>query len=119
MASILRLPGVCADADDAVIEEWVVESGANVKADDILAMVETDKAVVEIPHSSLRKAIARRLQASVREAPHSFMRATIDTGALAAVRAELHEGAAQVRELAGRAQEGRLRQHELEGGRSR
>lgn len=48
MASILRLPGVSADADDAVIEEWVVESGAKVSADDVLAMVETDKAVVEL-----------------------------------------------------------------------
>lgn len=48
MASILRLPGVSADADDAVIEEWVVESGAEVGADDVLAMIETDKAVVEL-----------------------------------------------------------------------
>ncbi|MFO8074734.1 MAG: dihydrolipoamide acetyltransferase family protein [Actinomycetota bacterium] len=48
MASILRLPGVSADADDAVIEEWVVASGSEVGADDVLAMVETDKAVVEL-----------------------------------------------------------------------
>lgn len=49
MASVLRLPGVSADADEAVVDAWVVAEGEEVAAGDVLANVETDKAVVELP----------------------------------------------------------------------
>jgi pyruvate dehydrogenase E2 component (dihydrolipoamide acetyltransferase) len=48
MAIILRMPEVLANATEAVISKWLVEEGAPFAAGDVLAEVETDKAVVEI-----------------------------------------------------------------------
>ena len=48
MASVLRMPGVSADATEAVLVEWTVEPGAQVKQGDVIASVETDKAMVEL-----------------------------------------------------------------------
>lgn len=48
MASVLRMPGVSADATEAALLEWSVEPGAAVKRGDVLASVETEKAVVEL-----------------------------------------------------------------------
>lgn len=48
MARFLRMPGVSADSDAAALEQWLVESGAAVKAGDAIASVETEKAVVDI-----------------------------------------------------------------------
>ena len=49
MAEVMRMPGVLADATEAVLSRWIVAEGANFKSGDPLAEVETEKAVVEIP----------------------------------------------------------------------
>lgn len=48
MASVLRMPGVSADATEAALVDWAVQPGAAVKRGDVLASIETDKAVVEL-----------------------------------------------------------------------
>ena len=48
MAHVVRMPGISADADSAVLVEWSVEPGTSVRKDDVVATVETDKAVVDI-----------------------------------------------------------------------
>ena len=48
MASLLRMPGVSADADTALLESWSVAAGDAVSRGTALATVETDKALVEI-----------------------------------------------------------------------
>ena len=48
MPMILRMPEVLANATEAVISKWLVEEGATFVAGDVLAEVETDKALVEI-----------------------------------------------------------------------
>jgi pyruvate dehydrogenase E2 component (dihydrolipoamide acetyltransferase) len=48
MASVLRMPGVSADVTEAALVEWNVRPGAQVKRGDVVASVETDKAVVEL-----------------------------------------------------------------------
>ncbi|SEF77737.1 pyruvate dehydrogenase E2 component (dihydrolipoamide acetyltransferase) [Nonomuraea solani] len=48
MAGLLRMPEVAANAGEAVLQAWAVPVGAPVKAGDVIATVETDKAVVEV-----------------------------------------------------------------------
>jgi pyruvate dehydrogenase E2 component (dihydrolipoamide acetyltransferase) len=48
MASVLRMPGVSADATEAVLVEWTVKPGAQVKRGEVIASIETDKAVVDL-----------------------------------------------------------------------
>src|SRR4051794_503721 len=48
MATLFRMPGVSADADEAVLESWSVEQGTTVSSGQVIASVETEKAVVEI-----------------------------------------------------------------------
>lgn len=48
MATVLRMPGVSADATEAALMEWAVSPGATVKRGDVVASVETDKAVVDL-----------------------------------------------------------------------
>jgi len=48
MASVLRMPGVSADVTEAALVDWAVQPGAQVKRGDVVASVETDKAVVEL-----------------------------------------------------------------------
>lgn len=52
MASLLRMPGVSADADTALLESWSVAAGDAVSRGAALATVETDKALVEIEAES-------------------------------------------------------------------
>lgn len=42
------MPGVSADATEAALLDWAVQPGAKVKRGDVIASVETDKAVVEL-----------------------------------------------------------------------
>ncbi|HUW78841.1 MAG TPA: dihydrolipoamide acetyltransferase family protein [Candidatus Nanopelagicaceae bacterium] len=49
MATIMRMPAVLANATEAVISKWLVAEGASFAAGDVLAEVETDKALVEVP----------------------------------------------------------------------
>jgi pyruvate dehydrogenase E2 component (dihydrolipoamide acetyltransferase) len=48
MAHVLRMPGVAANATEAVLSEWLVEESADFAATDPLATVETEKAAVDV-----------------------------------------------------------------------
>ncbi|GAB2850339.1 pyruvate dehydrogenase complex dihydrolipoamide acetyltransferase [Actinoallomurus bryophytorum] len=48
MASILRMPEVAANAVEAVLQSWPVAENAAYAADDVIATVETEKAVVDV-----------------------------------------------------------------------
>ena len=48
MAELMRMPEVAAGATDALLSEWLVAAGADVAAGDAVAVIETDKAQVEI-----------------------------------------------------------------------
>lgn len=48
MATVLRMPGVSADANEAALVEWAVSPGDSVKRGDVVATVETEKAVVDL-----------------------------------------------------------------------
>jgi pyruvate dehydrogenase E2 component (dihydrolipoamide acetyltransferase) len=49
MARLLRMPEIAANAVDAVLSGWPVPENASFTAQDAIATVETDKAVVDIP----------------------------------------------------------------------
>ncbi|MHB8186323.1 MAG: 2-oxo acid dehydrogenase subunit E2 [Dermatophilaceae bacterium] len=59
MASFLRMPGVSADSDEATLEEWSVSEGNEIHEGDVVATVETEKAVVEI--ASDRRAVVHKI----------------------------------------------------------
>src|SRR5689334_19048269 len=48
MATLFRMPGVSADADEAVLEAWTVQQGATISSGQTIASVETEKAVVDV-----------------------------------------------------------------------
>ena len=48
MASLIRMPGISADAEEAALVEWFVEEGSEISAGAALASVETEKATVDI-----------------------------------------------------------------------
>lgn len=48
MATIMRMPEVLANATEAIISKWLVAEGASFAAGEVLAEVETDKALVEV-----------------------------------------------------------------------
>jgi pyruvate dehydrogenase E2 component (dihydrolipoamide acetyltransferase) len=48
MAELLLVPEVAAGATDVVIADWLVQPGQEFKAGDPIAVIETDKAVVEV-----------------------------------------------------------------------
>ena len=48
MATYLRMPGLSADAEEAILSDWLVEAGASLAKGDLVATVETDKANVDI-----------------------------------------------------------------------
>lgn len=48
MATLFRMPGVSADADEAVLEAWTVQQGSTITSGQAIASVETEKAVVEV-----------------------------------------------------------------------
>lgn len=48
MSRVLRMPGVSANATEAVLAEWLVAESAEFAAADALATVETEKALVDI-----------------------------------------------------------------------
>ncbi|MBL4618976.1 MAG: hypothetical protein JKX88_02610, partial [Marinicaulis sp.] len=54
---IIKLPDVGEGVAEAELVEWLVPIGANVREDDVLAAVMTDKATVEIPSPVERKII--------------------------------------------------------------
>jgi len=48
MASLIRMPGISADAEEAALVEWFVEEGQEITSGSPLASVETEKATVDI-----------------------------------------------------------------------
>lgn len=48
MAYVIKLPAVAADASGGTLQRWLKQEGERVSAGDVLAEVETDKAIVEI-----------------------------------------------------------------------
>lgn len=48
MAHVLRMPGVAANATEAVLAEWLVEESGDFAAADAIATVETEKALVDV-----------------------------------------------------------------------
>ncbi|MBO9578347.1 MAG: lipoyl domain-containing protein, partial [Microbacteriaceae bacterium] len=47
MATIVRMPAALAQVTEGAIQTWLVEPGQAVKVGDLLAEIETEKAVVE------------------------------------------------------------------------
>ena len=48
MANLFRMPSISADTEEVVLLEWSVKPGTKVAAGDAIAVVETDKANVDI-----------------------------------------------------------------------
>jgi len=48
VARVLRMPGVAANATEAVLAEWLVEESGEFAATDVIATVETEKAAVDV-----------------------------------------------------------------------
>ncbi|SAH94606.1 2-oxo acid dehydrogenases acyltransferase [Bordetella ansorpii] len=48
MAEVIKLPAVAADSAGGALSRWLKQEGEGVRAGDVLAEIETDKAVVEI-----------------------------------------------------------------------
>ena len=48
MASIIRMPGISADAEEAILVEWFIDEGGEVASGAALASVETENATVDI-----------------------------------------------------------------------
>ncbi|MBV9691293.1 MAG: 2-oxo acid dehydrogenase subunit E2 [Ktedonobacteraceae bacterium] len=65
-----------------------------VQPQSVAAATTTDD-IVEIPLTSMRRAIARRLTQSMQMAPHFYVTSVIDTGKLAALRQQINEYAAK------------------------
>ena len=47
MATLIRMPEVAAGATEIVLSKWLVAPGSQVKVGDIIAEMETEKAVVD------------------------------------------------------------------------
>ncbi|WP_454689969.1 dihydrolipoamide acetyltransferase family protein [Achromobacter aloeverae] len=60
MPTLIRMPEISANAAAAQLVEWLVEEGATVAADDVVASIETDKAVVDL-NAGTAGTLARRL----------------------------------------------------------
>ncbi len=48
MAELLRMPEVAAGATSAVLSQWPIEVGSSFSSGDVIAIIETDKAVVDV-----------------------------------------------------------------------
>ena len=48
MARLFRMPSISADTEEVVLLEWSVKPGTKVEAGEAIAVVETDKANVDI-----------------------------------------------------------------------
>jgi pyruvate dehydrogenase E2 component (dihydrolipoamide acetyltransferase) len=48
VATVLRMPGVAANATEAVLAEWLVEESVDFAATDAIATLETEKAMVDV-----------------------------------------------------------------------
>lgn len=48
MAELMRVPEVAAGASEAILSEWLVDAGTPFAGGDAIAVLETEKAVVEV-----------------------------------------------------------------------
>lgn len=69
MAQLLRMPGIVANSSEAVLREWAVEPGTTVAAGDVVATVETEKAVVDIEADADGVLVRTLLEPSLRVSP--------------------------------------------------
>lgn len=86
MAKLLRMPGVAANAVDAILANWLVSEGTEFSLGDVLAVVETEKAAVDMAAES-DGVLVRVLVTDG---------ATVEVGAPIALVAELNESIADV-----------------------
>ncbi|ALM82477.1 2-oxo acid dehydrogenase subunit E2 [Bordetella sp. N] len=63
MPALIRMPEISANAAAAQLVEWLVEEGALVAADDVVASIETDKAVVDLNAGAAGTLVRRLVQA--------------------------------------------------------
>jgi pyruvate dehydrogenase E2 component (dihydrolipoamide acetyltransferase) len=68
MAELLRMPEVAANMESAVLSTWMVAEGATFTAKDVLAVIETDKAVVDF-EAEAGGTLVRRLVADGADVP--------------------------------------------------
>lgn len=47
MAELLRMPEISANMESAVLSQWTIAEGASFSAKDVIAVIETDKAIVD------------------------------------------------------------------------
>ena len=93
MPRVLRMPGVSANATEAVLAEWLVEESAEFAAADALATVETDKALVDV------EADAAGVVLKTLVAPGSQVEVGAPIAVLGAVGEQIDDLAALLREL--------------------
>lgn len=86
MAQLVTLPAIVADATDAVIESWLVETGADISRGQALADIETEKATVELEAESSGTLARILVEAG----------STVEVGAPIAVLAEPGDGDAEI-----------------------
>ena len=53
MAIIMRMPEVLANATEAIIAKWLIQEGDSFIVGQVIAEVETEKALVEVPAESV------------------------------------------------------------------
>jgi pyruvate dehydrogenase E2 component (dihydrolipoamide acetyltransferase) len=99
MAELLLVPEVAAGATDVVIADWLVQPGQEFKAGDPIAVIETDKAVVEVEAEAdatlLKTLVAVGSEAAV-GSPMALLGSQAEVGSdLDAVLAELGASATQ------------------------
>jgi pyruvate dehydrogenase E2 component (dihydrolipoamide acetyltransferase) len=85
------LATVAGTGRDGVVRVDDVEAAAAPVPEVSASVPAADADVVEVPLSSMRRVVARRLVESVRSAPHFYLTAVVDAEALLGFRAELND----------------------------
>ena len=66
MAHLLRMPEVAADSAEAVLQDWSVAENETFSAEDTLATIETEKAVVDVEAESAGVIVRALVEAGAR-----------------------------------------------------
>lgn len=86
MAKLLRMPEVAANAVDAILANWLIDEGSEFMSGDALAVVETEKAAVDMAAESDGVLVRALVENG----------ATVDVGAPIALVADLNESIADI-----------------------
>jgi len=86
MAKLLRMPEVAANAVDAILANWLIDEGSKFMSGDALAVVETEKAAVDMAAESDGVLVRALVENG----------ATVDVGAPIALVADLDENIADI-----------------------